>query len=327
MRLGIFGARGDSRGLHYQTQGFAKWLAPDRVFGVDLTADGGSPYPCDWSAYEGTDLQVQRHSALTQGHIAAFLTGLDVVLGAETFYHDAFLSIARHLGVRTVLQVNPEFVPAGRRERPDLCLNPSTWRSSYLPWAVHLPFPVDREVFAFRRRTVARHFVHVAGHAAIADRAGTNSVVTACEGMHDVTIRTQSPLQVQTDVPVQTGFDDPRGLYADADVVVIPRRFGGQSLVANEALSSGCPLVVIDRTPDRDWGGTYPVAGRVATTLATPAGRIDVHDADVQALRRAIDTLREDPSLVCALSEEADAYAQAISWDSLLPRYMDVLAC
>lgn len=322
MRLGIFGARADSKGLAYQTQSLAKWLEPERIYGIDLTADGGSPYPCDWSGYP-PGLHAEALSKLTEGKIGAFLAGLDVVLGAETFYHPAVIPIARRLGVKTVLQVNPEFVRASD-QKPDVVLNPSTWRMEHLSGAVHLPFPVDREVFAYRARRQAKHFVHVAGHAAAADRAGTGLVVAADA---EVTIRTQSPLPFTTELEVQDGLTDPRDLYADADVAVLPRRFGGQSLVANEALSCGCPIIVLGREPDASWGGTYPIQARVGGSLRAPAGEIDVYMAEPQALTDAIDHLRSNPAVVASLSVEADLYAQTISWDTLLPRYMDVLGC
>lgn len=340
MKLGLFGGRADCRGLAYQTQAYAKWLEPDRIYGIDQTADGLSPYPCDWRPFwDCPELTVCQFSQITEEGVRRWLRGLDVVLGAETFYFPDFPIWAKQEGVRTVLHINPEFTGWwGNNKKapmPDLLLNPTIWRQEHLPGVQHFPFPVDRERFPFRLRTSAEHFVHVAGHAAAADRAGTRIVAAQSPQMKNlrVTVRSQSPLKLQSPHALrfldfqQFNVSDPRKLYQDADVVIQPRRYGGNNLVAYEALSSGCPLITLDRDPERRWGGVKVVSSRLRGHIRTTAGLIPLHDAQQTALASTMRRLAADPAEVERLSKEADVYAQSVSWDNLLGPFMDILKC
>lgn len=339
MRMGLFGARADMRGLAYQTAAFAKHLDFDRVYGIDMTADDLSPYPCDWRLYESLmcDLAINRHSRLQEKDVRRWLRGLDVVLGAETFYRDEFPIWAKEEGVRTVLQVNPEFAGWWDRRgehlpRPDVILAPTVWRMKEMPGAIHLPFPVDREVFPFRLRTEASRFVHIAGHRAAADRAGTRTLLSGLPRLRgkDIVIRSQSPLgfsgpALRYAKLEQVNVSDPVNLYQDADVVLLPRRYGGNCLVANEALSSGCPVIMLDREPENTWGGVLTLGCKTRGQIRTKAGPVPIYEAKSGALGEAVLRLEGCPDLVREYSEQADIYADSISWDVLLPRYMDTL--
>lgn len=342
MKIGYFGARADERGLARQSQGFCKHLQPTRVFGIDMTADDLSPYPVDWSVYTrmntSADLTVRRYTELDADEVYSWLRGLDVVIGAETFYRDEFYDMAKKAGVRTVLQINPEFSAwwgiGVNDPRPDVFINPTIWRMEHMAEVHHLPFPVDREVFAFRQRNEAKRFVHVAGHAAMGDRAGTRlclSLLPRSRGNLDFEfiIRSQSPLQWTGRGYVtaieQENKPDPRDLYADADVMVLPRRYGGQCLTVNEALSCGVPVIMLDRTPENTWPGVITVPARRKGRLRTKGGHIDMFDTNQMHLWQTIKDLVENPELVKRHSLEADRYAHSISWDVLLPVYQDFL--
>lgn len=337
MRLGLFGARADSRGLCYQTQAYAKHLPFDRILGIDMTADDLSPYPCDWDQYEGNKLTVLRYSQLSDDQMRMWLGGLDVVLGAETFYRDEFVTIAREMGVPTVLACNPEFVPWYNEKvpspKPDVLINPTIWRMDFLPDAIHLPFPVDRELFPFRLRTSADHFVHVAGHKAAADRAGTRIVLGELARMKargiNVTIRTQSDFGWTTPAmsraTIEKNIANPADLYADTDILLQPRRYGGNSLVHNEALSCGIPIISIDRVPENTWGGVITTPARTRGHLRTKAGQLQILDSRPGHLGKLMVDLRDDPSMVERLSRAADEYAESISWPVMRPMYLQLL--
>lgn len=340
MKIGIMGARADSRGLAYQTEAFAKWLVPDRVYGIDMTVDKLSPYATDWSGFierSGThDLTVSPFSRLNEKDIRSWLRGLDVVIGAETFYAHDFCNWARQEGVRTILQINPEFAAWWQNgctdPKPDVFITPTTWLLDKMPGAIHLPFPVDREVFPFRLREQAKHFVHIAGHQAMSDRAGTRTLFAVFSRHRDThfTIRSQSRFPWSSTILRQVNIEqsadlDPPQLYADADVILLPRRYGGQSMVANEALSSGCPVIMIDRAPENTWPGVITVRGVKKRQLRTKGGVFDVWEGSHTDISTKITQLSKDPDSVVRFSRLADSYAESISWDRLLPDYMRLL--
>lgn len=330
LKIGLLGCRGDSRGLHYQMQSFANWLDPDRCYGFDLTEDGLSPYPCRWDGYG--DITVVRHSKRNEDEIRRWMRGLDVIFGCETFYSDEVPTWAREEGVKTVLQVNPEFSPWGQRgganlPKPDVLVNPTTWRMDQIPDAVHLPFPVDRLEFPFRLRTHANRFVHVAGHTAMGDRAGTRIVLGSLARLRtiDIVIRTQSGIGMSSPgmrgVIQEGNVATPQELYADADVVIILRRYGGNSLTIQEALSVGCPVIALDREPENTWGGVTTIPSRSRGNLRSKGGIIPIYDASPAKLYEAIRLFIADPMLVERMSYAANEHSRTISWDAMLPIY------
>lgn len=338
------GARADSRGLHYQTLDYARHLPVQRVYGIDMTQDDLSPYPVEWGHYESLpiDLTVNRYSQLDEQEIRQWLRGLDVVIGAETYYADEFPVWAAEEGVKTVMMSNREFTPwfqgaerwhrHGLPPKPDVLAMPTTWMMDTIdhPHVVHLPMGVDRLAFPFNVRTKANRFVHVAGHKAASDRAGTR-IVFAMLGRNpglDIVIRSQS----------ETGFSVPRGkgtvevgnvgdrreLIHDADVVLLPRRYGGNSLIHQEALSSGIPVISLDREPENQWGGVITVPSRARQKLRTKGGLIPINDAHPSHLLQAMTTLANDPAKVEELSYAANEHARTIDWDRLEGVYVDL---
>lgn len=338
LKIGYFGARGDARGLAYQSIGFCKHLEPERIYAIDMQEL--SPYENDWSPFKSmdADLAICPYNKLEPDNILKWLSGLDVVLGAETFYRDEFYDMCKQASVRTVLQINPEFAPWWAKgvndPRPDVFVNPTSWRMEHMTGVHQLAFPVDREEFPFRKRTHAKRFVHVAGHGAMGDRAGTRlclSMLPRQRGAIDFefVIRSQSPMQWTgrgyVSAIEQVNVPRPRDLYDDADVIVIPRRYGGQSLTMNEALSSGCPVIAFDRTPEKDWPGVITIPTRRRSRLRTKGGHINMYDGHGMHLWQTITQLAQDPELVKRHSLEADRHAESISWNVLLPVWMDFL--
>lgn len=342
-RIGILGARGDSRGLAHQTAAFAKFLNPARVLGFDLTADNQSPYPCTWDDYGSCNppchFEVWRRSEITEEKLRGWLKGLDVVLGAETFYHPDVVSWARTEGVTTVLQINPEFAPwygpdPSPPERPDVLVSPTMWHLERLHGVHYLPFPVDREKFPFRLRTTAETFVHVAGHRAMGDRAGSKLVMQdlpfTWERKRLVVMRTQSGFDFESSLfqyaRVEKGnIHDPLDLYQNADVLVQPRRYGGQSLVVNEALSCGVPVIALDRIPERSWDGVFTIPCHPRGQLRAQGGRFDFEECNRGQVADAIESFASGQVDITEWSQAADSHAERISWNKLLPVYMDFL--
>lgn len=339
MKLGVFGARADNRGLAAQSLDYVRHLPVTRAYGVDMQEL--SPYPNDWRPYESLpiDLTINRIKDIDEASVRRWAKGLDVVLAAETFYRDEAPDWFRDINVRTVQHANREFCPwtsdpPDRYNRnpppcPDVIALPTPWLIDSVPGAVHLPMGVDRIQFPFNLRTSANRFVHVAGHRAASDRAGTRLVLAATSRNNspELIIRSQSELGIPPRGPVTVeiaNVSDRRELINDADVLVLPRRYGGNSLIHNEALSSGIPVISLDRSPENTWGGVLTVPARDRQKLRTKGGLISVSDAHPTHLLSAMVQLAADPIAVERLSYDANEYARTISWDRLEGRYMDL---
>jgi hypothetical protein len=272
-----------------------------------------------------------------------FTRALDVILYAETPYDMRLLERAAERGIATVVQANPEF---WRNEmdpglpRPTLVVNPSTWRMAHIPGAVHLAHPVARDRLPFRRRSSARRFLHVAGHPAIYDRAGTELVLQALEVTQrhiNLTIRTQAILSPrQESMMARLGVRIPKldrqdlpnywDLYEGYDVLVLPRRYGGNNLPLAEAASCGMPVVAADRVPERDLLPPESLV-RIGSvhTAHSQAGLIPIESVDVTALARKLDELADNPDLVGRLSDASNRLAEARSWEALGPQWWEML--
>lgn len=337
MRIGLI-ARADNRGLGIQTWEAWRHLRPERTLVVDMGEL--TPYEQHFDRYPGA-----RRSTWVDGNLEAeamewLVDGVDVVFTCETPYDFGLYDRARRRGVGTVCQINPEFWLYDRHPdlpRPDRIVSPSTWRLDEMRDVMHLPHPVARDRLPFRLRSEARTFLHVAGHPAMADRAGTKLlmhalpyiqapvriVVRAQHPLRHMPPRLRMPAKIDVQVADHAEYWEP---YAEADVLIAPRRYGGQSLPVNEALSSGMPVIALEREPERTWGGLLTVPAQRTRDVRAQCGTLECLGCDPEDLARLIDHLAEDPAAVQQLSNEADAYAETISWDAMLPKYLALFA-
>jgi glycosyltransferase involved in cell wall biosynthesis len=100
-------------------------------------------------------------------------------------------------------------------------------------------------------------------------------------------------------------FDDrqPRGLYGEADVFVLPSRNESFGMVAAEAAAAGTPVVVTDRC------GVAALLGEAGAIVVSPeAGEI----------RDAIRRLLADPALRARLREGGREAARRVSWAAVV---------
>jgi hypothetical protein len=315
---------------------FVRHLKPDKVLGIDM--GNLSPFPNDWSEFP--DAQVVNVQDLDERTLRDFFDGLDALWCAETPYHEEAFTIAREMGVRTYLTGNFEFLKWLRKPdlpAPDLFLAPSTWRLNEWPSPTkYLPFPVARDRLPFQLRTELRAFLHVAGHSAIHDRNGTLSTVLALQHLRvpcKVIIRSQEPLRqrirhpkyVEVDVQVSNAKDY-WTLYEDADCLVIPRRYGGLSLPMNEAASKGLAIIASGIEPQSEWLPSESTVGtRIRGRFNAPGALIQLHEVHPRALAMKMDEFSSDPGMLERCSKTSGEYADAISWDRLLPQYRAVL--
>lgn len=342
--------RSDPRGLGYQTRDYFRHLRPAKALHIRMANQHGS-----WTPYRERNEEWYPgvRSADFNGHSGTvdedafrwLLTDTDVLLTAETAYDHRAWGWAREMGVKTVLVGNPEFLGPDKvgSEGPDQIVLPSPWRLGTIPGAVHIPQPVDRDVFTFTPRPLndPPRFLHVVGNRATRDRAGTDIVLDCLRFLRhrvNLTIRCQGPLSAPQElllrglrrhqIPniVRADIEDPRELYEGFDILLAPRRYGGLSLPLNEAASCGLAILAGNREPESSIlppEALMPVVNGRETSFQ--GGMFRLEDVRPQELAAGIDRLVEDPGLVARLSEASNRYAESIAWPVLLPRWLDLL--
>lgn len=334
MRLGLLGARADRGGLASMTAEFARHLQPDRILGIDLGSRGRGP--SDWSVYDGFDLTVNdgMDSDLPASTVTRFLDGLDVVYLAETGYRADVASLARTAGVATVLHAMPELWRADHAP-PDVVWAPTGWHLDWLPAATRImPVPVARDRLPYRARRQAATLLHISAPAMV-DRNGSRLLRLALPHI-------RKPCRLLVSGPAVGIFPSqvgqvtveraaPAGHYWDAypdqaDILILPRRYGGLSLPMQEAASLGLPIVTLDLDPQNRWlPAETLVPARKWRQAQAPGGAVDVHHCDHRALADTISRLLETPKAVNDTSAASDRWAATLDWTILAGRYRDLL--
>lgn len=339
MKLGLI-LRGDRGGLGIQTQEMHRHLAPAVTLAVDMgdKARGPQGFPAGAivSAYDATAYR------LPTWDMEALLSRCDVLLTAEGFYDDRLIEMARERNVKTAVIANFELMGWNRNEAPmpDLFIAPSDWMLDKWPSnSIHIPFPVARDRLPFTLRTEAKRFLHIVAPAMV-DRSGTTMVMKALRHIRsavDVTIHCQSRrvgfqhhhrLKPGVRVNIRTeDFEHYPDIYADHDVLLAPRRYGGLSLPLNEASSLGMPTITLDREPEsRIVCDELRIRSFRSRDVEMKGGTVQVLDADPRELARCIDMLARDPELMKRSSQQAGDYAESISWERVRPELLTVLA-
>jgi Glycosyl transferases group 1 len=335
VRLGIV-ARSDDRGLGNQTWEACRHLHPDRVLLIEPEHDKRfTQHPERYDQFDTTRAS-WRSGRLNEMLCRGWLRGLDVVYTAEAYYDPRFPEWAQSERVPVVVHANPEFMPPSAVTVPSVAWWTATpWRLAHLPPATRIvPMPVPACPIQ-RDESERLRFLHVAGWPAVGDRNGTEIVAEAAMRLAvpcDVIIRGQHPQLAngrryrRRTRPVRLTIEsnsvpDYWSLYRDADILVMPRRFGGLCLPVQEAMSAGLATIMPDCSPNQIWPGAR-LPARARASVRTPAGNIPLHDVDPRVLAESMGELVTDRELVRKLQREATEWAQANSWQALRPVWM-----
>lgn len=174
----------------------------------------------------------------------------------------------------------------------------------------------------------ARVLFHTAAPA-FHDRNGTDTVLKAAALLPrtlDLRLLIRGPRPARfryVNVPIPVTWLPPVHRYDEvipdeADVMLLPRRYGGLSLPVQEAAARGLPVLMTDLEPQRAW---FPEMALLPATVAEPliamrGGAFDVYGADPRELADRIVGLREDDAAVAYLSDVARTFGQSLSWDA-----------
>lgn len=331
MRVGILAYR-TATGLSYQCRSYWKHLPVTKVMAINLSGLNGMPLVhSDWYPEAQTVNGYPRDE-----HLAEFLNDIDVVLLAETPLNYNLYSLARARGIKTAVAPNMEFFDHfvhPEYPTPDLFIVPSVWKydeckayaDSVGVKCVQLHHPVDREEFPFRLRTTKK-FIHIAGNPAVYDRNGTWDALKA---VPNLTILTQNEHLAKVirsrhrNARVVDNVDDNKRLYDQGDILIFPRRYGGNCLPLNEALSSGIPVVMPDILPNNNILPKEWLVPAKPDGYFEPRTRVDLYSIDIEALIEKIKWF--EACDIRAESMKADAIADSISWDNMKNKYIQAL--
>jgi glycosyltransferase involved in cell wall biosynthesis len=335
MRLGLI-ARADNRGLGQQTWAVHRNLHPTKTMIVDCPS--AQPLQLHTDRFPGAHIV---RGLPTEQDYAQFLDGLDVVYTAETGYGDLW-SVANRMGVRTVLHANYEFLDA--RDQPTTWAAPSLWNfDRFPPGTTHLPVPIETDRFPITEKPLtASRFLHIVGRPAIHDRNGTLDLLQALQHVTaaiTVTVTCQQPGYVcslirdhnihtpnnVTLIVDSADRDDYWTVYDNQHAMILPRRFGGLCLPANEAIGAGIPVVMPNIDPNNLWLPTEwlteaqwsPNSGPNNTSSSTARNRNTWPPRS---------TSSHDNAFYVRAAAKAHQLRATLSWETLTPRYWEAFA-
>ena len=311
MRWGLFGKDND-KGLGTLTREYIEYLSPDKVYIMEddrtLHSISGAVYRRDLSA------------------LPDFLDTLDVVVLLET-PHQAVIRQARQRGIRSIVKVNYEFLPAELHNKPDLFLCSSSLNYGQVHYEnkILIPDPVDTSRFRYKQRRKVRTVLHNAGTLGI---GGANGTMELLEAMKYTTtpihliVNSQVPIPEARNTTVRVkSYEDNADMFSEGEVFVSPQKFRATSLPTQEAMASGMPVLATDIQPFNEFCQfLFPSSGSTKEFLSRP---IDVAIIDPKVLAKALDNLYGKD--VSEASKKARRYAQSISWRALQKEYLKVI--
>lgn len=190
---------------------------------------------------------------------------------------------------------------------------------------MQLHHPIDRSEIPFRLRRTNK-VIHIAGKQAAEDRNGTWDFMreyptgTVLTQSHDLAYNIRRRYR---EARVIEGIDDNASMYSYGDILVLPRRYGGNCLVLNEALASGMPVIMPDIVPNNHLLPKEWLVPATVTSTFSPRTQVDVYSCLPGELRNKIDWMREQD--IEQLSQQASDIADTISWETLKPEFLRYL--
>lgn len=331
-RLGLVVRSDFGGGLANQSYECWRWLAPDTTL-VVLMGDRGRGTPERFERYDPAYLvHYLAADAQHNATIEEFLSKVDVVLSIETFYEPFLVNRAEQLGVERVLYANPELLnendPA---EKADRYLWPAEWVQEFPQPGEILPWPCSTDIEPRTEINWPPRFVHV-GCPAMLDRNGTQVVEEAAQltrSTYDLTFYGRACNRLDG-ADYRDPPDDLWDLYRDADLLILPRRYGCLSLPMLEAAALGVPTLTTDLLPQSAWFAKWApwlLVGSGDAKLFSMKGSqqsqgkpgVAVHQPSPAALAVAMDRLADRADVLDALRVEVRTWAEARSWAKLKP--------
>lgn len=335
MKIGVIG-RSEQRGLGIQLTEFVRNMPVDRVLHIMVAK---SPWPIKPGAFSPVPTtHVVFDGALPEDDVRAWLDGLDVVFTAETVYDWRLIGWAKDSNVKVVIQGNPEFY-RNRKEslpEPDAWWWPTPWQIGEIPAGPVIPVPVPAltPVVAGAPDEPTLKVVHVAGHRAAGDRNGTELFLAALRFVStkiDVHLYGQDggfpqfrkhPNGELHEYP--NGVEDRWEMFNGTHLCVLPRRYGGLCLPAQEAMRAGCAVAMPDCSPNSFWP-TVRMSCQPGQSQLTPFGPIRTYYTKPREIAATIDRLNINRGQLMKAQAASFYWAEENSWTKLKNIYIENL--
>lgn len=182
----------------------------------------------------------------------------DTLIFFETPFDWKIIVKARERGIKTILIPMYECTNFPFPYEPD-----EIWCPSELDYKFYkdngqeniklIQIPVNVE---WRKRSIAKTFVHNAGNGGLGGRNGTKELIEAMKYVNSpikLIIRSQVPIKQINDPRIEYrigNFDD---IWSKGDVFIFPEKFNGLSLPLQEAFASGMLVMTTDRFPNNSY--------------------------------------------------------------------------
>lgn len=340
MRIGLI-ARADNTGLGIQSKEFFDHI-PCKAFVIDSSLLAPSHTEIlmpNIDRFPGQQVfQVQPGhdmiGAVPLNLIEDFVKDIDILFAMETPYDYNFFSVCRNHGVKTILQLNYEFLdyPSGL-PHPDLFAAPSPWHYEDIPNPkIFLPVPVNTK--HFHPLIKPKTFVHIAGRPAIHDRNGTLTFFQSLQYVNNeinVALYSQRPFNINgirsPKIHLMLHFGSTPNYHENysGGVLVMPRKYGGLCLPINEAIGAEMPVITTCVSPNNSWLPNEWLVSPSESKSFRAKKQIDVFETDPYALAQKIDEFCDDEFYDAAI-KEARRIKNEISWQTLLPLYNKTFA-
>jgi glycosyltransferase involved in cell wall biosynthesis len=340
-RVGLIGWN-TATGLGYQNRDIAshlpvvRWLAPRHPRYDSLSPP---PMPGEYWA--------PRRRFLAPRELRAWLSGLDWLLFVEHPYLPTVVGHARELGISVACVPNWEWLGVDLHwlRHVDLMICPTQlayrmlrqWRRDlgFAGDIVHVPWPIDPERFAYRRRERCNRFLfvngtggsrgrRVGGSQTSYQRKGIELIAATARLLQSVPFLVYSQQKelpaLPDNVEVRQAPRDNCDLYADGDVCVQPSHWEGLGLQLLECQAAGLPLVTTDGPPMNECRPFRTIAV-AETELVFVYGEqpVDAHLVRPEALAEVLNEIHGTD--LREASEQARAYIeQERSWSRLRQR-------
>jgi len=182
----------------------------------------------------------------------------DVVIFIETPFNWKLTDIARKYGIKTVAIIMHETCTLERAAGADLIICPcqSAWDKIPLPNKILLPLPIGLDLFPHKQRD-GHVFVFNMGYGGVNDRRQSVKTLAAFSLLRDPEARLIINSQVPTNLKItdkrielrEVNYPEPKQIYADGDIALLPIAYGGYERLILESMASGLPTLTTDADP------------------------------------------------------------------------------